>query len=56
VYFCYDQNVITDTSPGACYAVGMTSFPYARGIGIFDAPRSAEPLRDRIRERAQQLC
>lgn len=34
----------------------MTSFLYARGIRIFDYPRFAEPLRDRIRERAQQVC
>jgi hypothetical protein len=29
---------------------------YSRGIRIFDYPRFAEPLRDRIRERAQQVC
>jgi hypothetical protein len=29
---------------------------YARGIRIFDYARFAEPLRDRIRERAQQVC
>src|SRR5574337_13971 len=34
----------------------MTSFLYSRGIRIFDYPRFAEPLRDRIRERAQQVC
>src|SRR5574337_845784 len=46
----------TGTPPGACYAGGMTSFLYSRGIRIFDYPRFAEPLRDRIRERAQQVC
>ena len=34
----------------------MTSFLNAKGIRIFDYPRFAEPLRDAIRERAQQLA
>jgi hypothetical protein len=42
--------------PGACYAGGMTSFLYSRGIRIFDYARFAEPLRERIRARAQQAC
>jgi hypothetical protein len=29
---------------------------YSRGIRIFDYPHFAEPLRERIRERAQQVC
>ena len=56
VLSCYDRIIITGTLPGACYAGGMTSFLYSRGIRIFDYPRFAEPLRDRIRERAQQVC
>jgi hypothetical protein len=53
---CYDRIVITGTLPGACYAAGMTSFLNARHIRIFDYPRFAEPLRDRIREAAQALA
>ncbi len=53
---CYDRIIITGTLPGACYAGGMTSFLYAHGIRIFDYPHFAEPLRDRIRERAQEVC
>jgi hypothetical protein len=34
----------------------MTSFLYARGIRIFDYARFAEPLRERIRTRAQEAC
>lgn len=34
----------------------MTSFLYAQKIRIFDYPRFAEPLRDRIRERAHELA
>ena len=56
VLSCYDRIIVTGTLPGACYAGGMTSFLYTRGIRIFDYPRFAEPLRDRIRERAQQVC
>lgn len=34
----------------------MASFLYAPAIRVFDYPRFAEPLRDRIRERAQAVC
>lgn len=56
VLSCYDRIVITGTLPGACYAGGMTSFLYSRGIRIFDYARFAEPLRERIRARAQEVC
>ena len=52
VLSCYDRIIVTGTLPGACYAGGMTSFLFSRGIRIFDYPRFAEPLRERIRERA----
>ncbi|MDP2828411.1 MAG: hypothetical protein Q8O37_07375, partial [Sulfuricellaceae bacterium] len=53
---CFDRIIITGTLPGACYAGGMTSFLYAHGIRIFDYSQFAEPLRERIRERAQEVC
>ncbi len=56
VLSCYDRIIVTGTLPGACYAGGMTSFLYSRGIRIFDYPKFAEPLRDRIRERAHEVC
>ena len=56
VLSCYDRIVITGTLPGVCYAQGMTSFLYAKGIRIFDYPQFASPLRDRVRERAQALA
>ena len=56
VLSCYDRIVITGTLPGICYAAGMTSFLYAKGIRIFDYARFAEPLRERIRQRAEQLA
>ena len=36
VLSCYDRVVITGTLPTVCYADGMTRFPYASGIRIFD--------------------
>ena len=56
VLSCYDRIVITGTVPGACYAAGMTSFLNAHDIRIFDYPRFAEPLRERIRTRAHDLA
>jgi hypothetical protein len=56
VLSCYDRIVITGTLPGICYAGGMSSFLYAKGIRIFDYARFAEPLRERIRQRAEQLA
>jgi hypothetical protein len=56
VLSCFDRIIIAGTLPGACYAGGMTSFLYAHDIRIFDYPRFAEALRDRIRERAQEVC
>ena len=55
VLSCYDRIVITGTLPEACYAGGMTRFLSARQIQIFDYPRFAEPLRDRVRERAAEF-
>jgi hypothetical protein len=56
VLSCFDRIIIVGTLPGACYAQGMTSFLYQQSIRIFDYPKFAEPLRDRIRERAHQAC
>lgn len=56
VLSCYDRIIVTSTLLGACYVGGMTSFLYAHGIRIFDSPRFAKPLRDRIRECAQEVC
>jgi hypothetical protein len=53
---CYDRIVITGTIPGACYAAGMTTFLHMHQIRIFDYTRFAEPLRERIRSKAQLLA
>ena len=56
VLSCCDRIIVTGTLPGACYAKGMTGFLSARQIRIFDYPRFAEPLRNRVRERAAELA
>src|SRR5271165_17388 len=56
VLSCYDRIVVTGTLPQACYAEGMTAFLKAQGVRIFDYPRFAEPLRDALRARAQELA
>lgn len=56
VQSCFDRILIVGTLPGACYAEGMTSYLYAHGIRIFDYSRFVEPLRERVRECAQEAC
>jgi hypothetical protein len=56
VLSCYDRIIVTGTLPGVCYAQGMTAFLSARQIRIFDYARFAEPLRDRVRQRAAELA
>ena len=57
VLSCWDRVVIIGTVPGICFAQGMTGFLNANGgIRIFDYPKWAEPLRNRIRENAERLA
>jgi predicted transcriptional regulator len=56
VLSCYDRVVITGTLPTVCYADGMTKFLNANQVRIFDYTKFAEPLRDRVRERATLLA
>jgi len=56
VLSCYDRIIVIGTLPGACYAKGMMGFLSARQIRVFDYPRFAEPLRDRVRDRAAELA
>jgi hypothetical protein len=39
-----------------CYAQGMTGYLYQQGIRIFDYPKFAESLRERLRENAEALA
>ena len=56
VLCCWDRVVIQGTLPGLCYAAGMTSYLRTSDIRVFDYPRFAEPLRDLIRENAENLA
>ncbi len=52
----FDRIIIQGTLPVFCYAEGMTSFLHANNIRIFDYPRFAEPLRNELRENAEQIA
>lgn len=56
VLSCYDRIVIQGTLPGFCYADAMTAYLYANNIRIFDYPRFAEPLRNELRDNAEQIA
>jgi hypothetical protein len=53
---CYDRIVITGSLMPFCYAQGMTRYLYQQGIRIFDYPKFADRLRERIRENAEALA
>jgi hypothetical protein len=55
VLSCFDRIIITGTLPGACYVGGMTSYLYAQGSAFSITRRFAEPLRDRIRQRVEEV-
>jgi hypothetical protein len=56
VLSCFDRVVLTGTLPDLCHADAMARFLGARQIRLFDYPRWAEPFRDTIRTRAEQLA
>lgn len=53
---CFDRIILTGTLPQVCYAQGMTSYLYSKGIRIFDYPKFAEPFKDQLRANAEQLA
>src|SRR5450631_4625454 len=56
VLSCYDRLIIQGTVPDFCYAQGMTNYLNARQVRIFDYPQFAQPLRDQLREHAEQIA
>ena len=48
--------IIRGTLPGWCYDQGMTTFLYARQIKIFDYPRFAQVLRDKVRDNSEIIA
>lgn len=53
---CYDRIVITGTLPVLCFAQGMTSYLYSKGVRIFDYPKFAEPYKEKLRENTERLA
>ena len=53
---CYDRVIIQGTLPGLCYAEGMTHYLKANGIRIFDYPQFTDPLRNELRDNAEQIA
>lgn len=53
---CYDRIVISGQLQPLCYAKGMTKYLYQQGIRIFDYTDFAEPLRELVRQNAEQLA
>jgi len=56
VLSCFDRVVITGTLPDIGYAGAMAGYLSYHKIRLFDYPRWAEPLRDELRNHAEQLA
>ena len=56
VLSCFDRVVIAGTLPDIGYAGAMTSYLSYHKIRLFDYPRWAEPLRNELRDHAEQLA
>jgi hypothetical protein len=56
VLSCFDRVVITGTLPDIGHADALTRFLGFHGVKLFDFPRWAEPLRDELRQHAEQLA
>jgi hypothetical protein len=53
---CYDRIVLTGTIAGFCYAEGMTAYLYSQHIKIFDYQKFVQPLRNLIRDNAEEIA
>ena len=56
VISCFDRVVITGTLPEIGYADAMARYLTQQQVRLFDFPRWAEPLRDQLRQHAEQLA
>ena len=56
VLACFDRVVITGTLPDIGHAQAMAGYLSYHHIRLFDYSRWAQPLRDSLREHAQQLA
>ncbi len=56
VLSCFDRVIITGTLPDICHARAMAGYLSYHKIRLFDFPRWAEPLREELRENAEQIA
>jgi hypothetical protein len=56
VLSCYDRILLTGTLPDICHAAAMSLYLRSENIRIFDFARAMQPLKDEIRERAQEVA
>src|SRR5437764_11291634 len=56
VLSCYDRILIEGTLPEISHAQGMTAYLYNKGIKIFDYVKFAEPLKDIIKQNAEEIA
>ncbi len=56
VLTCFDRVVVTGTLPEICHAGALAGYLTGRDIRLFDYPRWAEPFRDELRARAEQVA
>lgn len=56
VLSCFDRVVVTGTLPDIGHAQAMAAHLTSGGIRLFDYPRWAQPLRDEIRNHAEQVA
>ena len=56
VLSCFDRVVLYATLQHLCYADGMASWLRRQGIRIFDFPKWAEPLRNKLRSNAEYIA
>jgi len=56
VLSCFDRILINGTLPELSHAKGMTDYLYKKGVKIFDYVKFAEPLRDIIKQTAEQIA
>jgi len=53
---CFDRVVVTGTLPDICHPKAMAGFLDYHKVRLFDFPRWAEPLREELRENAEQIA
>lgn len=56
VLSCFDRVVLNGTVPHLGYAKGMTSWLYKHHVRIFDYPKWAEQLRNKVRANAERIA